>query len=161
MEVNGRIGWRGSKKDGQGAVTVKDTNAKRDEILLQADFYQAVDIQGRYRDLKVKERQMVGGREMVVVEGRSPDGELERLYFDAQTGLLSRRYAESQTLLGPMPLQTSFEDYREVDGINLPFRIRWAVPTRTWSMSIGEMRHNVAVADEKFSPPPITGSSRS
>jgi hypothetical protein len=58
-----------------------------------------------------------------------------------------------------MPTQTSFEDYHEVDGIKLPFRIRWALPTRAWSMSIGEVRHNVAVADEKFSPLPTTGSS--
>lgn len=108
----------------------------------------------------MKAREMVGGREMVVIEGRSPDGVLERLYFDAETGLLARRYAERQTLLGPMPLQTDFEDYRVVDGIHLPFKIRWALPTREWSMSIGEIRHNVAVEDEKFRPPPANGSSR-
>jgi photosynthetic reaction center cytochrome c subunit len=156
---NGRKGWRGSKKDGQSSVTVEDADPKRDEILLQADFYQASDIQSRYQDLKVKERQMVGERETVVVEGRSPDGNLERLYFDLRTGLLIRRHSERPTLLGSMPLQTSFEDYREVDGINIPFTVRWALPTRAWSMRIVEIKHNVPVPDEEFSPP-ATGPSR-
>jgi len=38
--------------------------------------------------------------------------------FDVGTGLLVRRYTESDTPLGKLPLQLDYEDYREVDGIN-------------------------------------------
>jgi len=37
--------------------------------------------------------------------------------FDVGTGLLVRRYTESDTPLGKLPLQLDYEDYREVDGI--------------------------------------------
>ena len=78
------------------------------------------------------------------------------LYFDAQTGLLQRILAITQTLLAPIPEQTDFEDYREVDGVRLPFIIRQSFvdPWVGWTRKFTEIKHNVAVDDAKFNPPP-------
>ena len=53
------------------------------------------------------------------------------LFFDVRMGLLVRRYTESETLLGKLPLQTDYEDYRDVGGIKQPFLIHWSMPGRT------------------------------
>ena len=66
-----------------------------------------------------------------VIQAKPVDGPVEKLFFDVRTGLLVRRYAESDTALGKLPLQIDYEDYREVDGIKQPFLIHWSMPGRS------------------------------
>ena len=89
-----------------------------------------------------------------VIEAKPASGPSEKLFFDVRTGLLVRRYTESDTFLGKLPLQTDYEDYREVDGIKQPFLIHWSFPGRTWGRKIVEIKQNVALDDTKFNPPP-------
>ena len=95
----------------------------------------------------------IGDSEVYVIEATPLSGISEKLYFDARTGLLVRRYMESETILGRFPLQTEYEDYREVDGIKQPFLIHWSMPGRTWGRKIAEIKQNVAVDDAQFNPP--------
>jgi hypothetical protein len=99
-------------------------------------------------------RETVGGREAYVVEATpAGGGSPEKLYFDAQTGLLVRKYSEAKTALGRFPTQTDYEDYREVDGVRLPFTIRWAIPGRVWGRKIAEVTQNVPLDDALFNSP--------
>ena len=86
----------------------------------------------------------------------STDTRTEKLYFDTQTGLLLRILSITQTLLAPIPEQMDFEDYRDVDGIKLPFTIRQSFvdPWVGWTRKYTEIKHNVPVDDAKFNPPP-------
>ena len=47
-----------------------------------------------------------------------------QLFFDVETGLLLRRVNITNTMLGPLNVQWDFSDYRDVNGIKLPFLIR-------------------------------------
>src|SRR5207248_10052297 len=47
----------------------------------------------------------------------------ERLYFDVENALLRRRISYMSTIVATIPQQTDFEDYREVEGLKLPFMI--------------------------------------
>jgi hypothetical protein len=87
-----------------------------------------------------------------VIQATPADGPVEKLFFDVRTGLLVRRYTESDTPLGKLPLQMDFEDYREVDGIKQPFLIHWSMPGRVWGRKIDEIKQNVPLADAKFNP---------
>ena len=98
-------------------------------------------------------RATVGERDVYVISAPSSEGNGEKLFFDAQTGLLVRRYLEFKTVLGSTPVQVDYEDYREVDGVKLPFSIRWSNPRYSWGRKIDQIKHNVAIDDEKFSPP--------
>ena len=87
------------------------------------------------------------------------DGRTERLLFDAETGLLLRRISYTRTMVGVIPEQTDFEDYREVDGVKLPFTIRLAtvdagnpISTRKFD----EIKLNPPIDDSKFNAPPST-----
>jgi hypothetical protein len=71
-----------------------------------------------------------------------------------RTGLLVRKYVESETLLGPFPLQTDYEDYRDVDGIKQPFLIHWSIPGRIWGRKVAEIKQNATIDDAQFNPPP-------
>ena len=100
---------------------------------------------------------MIGDNEVYVIDATLKDAPIgsnpEKLYFDTRTGLLLRRYAESATVLGMFPLQTDYEDYREVDGIKQPFLIRWSMPGRSWGRKISEVKQNVTIDEAQFNPP--------
>jgi hypothetical protein len=83
-------------------------------------------------------------------------GKTEKLFFDAETGLLARRVVFNKTMLGLDPEQTDLLDYREVNGIKLPFTIQISYldnnhygTTRKFS----QIRQNVPVDDAKFEMP--------
>jgi photosynthetic reaction center cytochrome c subunit len=64
----------------------------------------------------------VGHRSFIVVEWRVPKV-VTRAYFDSVSGLLSKTREETDTPLGTMVNETLFEDYRNLDGVKLPYRI--------------------------------------
>ena len=79
----------------------------------------------------------------------------QRLYFDVVTGLLRREITTTETLLIPLEEQVDYDDYRDVGGVQMPFRIRSSdgAPYSTTTRTILEIRRNVPVADSLFRPP--------
>jgi len=104
--------------------------------------------------MRVLGKEKIGDREAFVVGATSRDDSREKLYFDAETGLLVRRYVTFRTALGPIPEVTDFADYKEVEGIRLPFVVSWSRPPFTSTEKFVEIRLNVPMDDAKFNPPP-------
>jgi zinc protease len=98
--------------------------------------------------------QKLGERDAYVVE-KATDTKNERYYFDSQTGLLLRKMTVSKTMLMPFPEQIDFEDYRDVDGVRVPFTIRYsAIDTfNSWTRTFTEIKRNAAVEDTLFAMP--------
>jgi hypothetical protein len=76
------------------------------------------------------------------------------LYFDTQTGLLTRlmRYADSP--VGRIVTQYDYEDYRPVADVKIPFK--W---TRTWldgrsRFELTDIQPNVNIPADRFAGPP-------
>ena len=88
-----------------------------------------------------------------VVQGNGPRGLLVTLYFDRQSGLLLRELRYSNSPIGRVPTQIDFADYRDVNGIKLPFRITYAWLDGRDSIVLNEIRTNVAVDETKFGKP--------
>jgi hypothetical protein len=122
-----------------------------------SDFYADIKPKETFPNLTVAGREKIGDREAIVLSSKVSDTRTERLYFDSQSGLLLRILAITQTMLAPIPEQTDFEDYKDVDGIKLPFTIRQSFvdPWVGWTRKYTEIKHNVAVEDAKFNPPPV------
>jgi Photosynthetic reaction centre cytochrome C subunit len=94
----------------------------------------------------------IGGRTFVVVESRGIR-HLERLYFDMQTGLLYKRAGDTHTPLGDYPYETVYEDYRDVDGVKVPFQtINRSTIDRT-TQTFVEIRFNQPVDPSRFERP--------
>jgi hypothetical protein len=146
-------GARGWARSNQGA---RDLNEEMSaQLRREAEFYKETRLKEMYPKMTVLGRAPVGEHEAYVVEAVPPDGvSPEKLFFDVQTGLLVRKYSEAKTILGQFPTQTDYEDYREVDGVKLPFTIRWAIPGRVWGRKITEVKQNVPLEDSLFNSPP-------
>ncbi len=91
------------------------------------------------------EMKIVGKR---TLEGRSTyrvdidDRESHALYFDAETGLL--------TWLG---IFNALRDYREVDGVLVPFSLAMSRKGGSSTYVFEKIEHNVPIDDARFSPP--------
>ena len=92
-----------------------------------------------------------------VVQGTGPRGMLVTLYFDEQTGLLLRELRYGNSPIGRVPTQIDYADYRDVNGIKLPFRITYAWLDGRTSIVLKEIQTNVAVDDAKFRMPAPAG----
>ena len=88
-----------------------------------------------------------------VVQGTGPRGLLVTLYFDRQTGLLLRELRYGSSPIGRVPTQIDFGDYRDVNGIKLPFRITYAWLDGRDSIVLKEIKTNVPVDEAKFGRP--------
>ena len=88
-----------------------------------------------------------------VVQGNGPRGLLVTLYFDSQSGLLLRELRYGASPIGRVPTQIDFADYRDVDGIKLPFRITYAWLDGRDSIELSEIKTNIPVDEAKFGKP--------
>jgi zinc protease len=98
--------------------------------------------------------QKVNEREAYLIENAT-DNRTERYYFDVQTGLLLRKTTLTKTMLMPFPDQIDFEDYRDVDGVKVPFTIRYsAIDTYdSWTRKFTEIKRNAVVDEALFKSP--------
>ncbi len=88
-----------------------------------------------------------------VVQGTGPRGLLVTLYFDKQTGLLLRELRYGNSPIGRIPTQIDFADYRDVNGIKLPFRMTFAWLDGRDSIVLNEIKTNVPIDEAKFGKP--------
>ena len=88
-----------------------------------------------------------------VVQGTGSRGLMVTLYFDRQTGLLLRELRYGNSPIGRVPTQIDFADYRDVNGIKLPFRITYAWLDGRDSIVLSEIKTNVAIDEAKFGRP--------
>lgn len=98
----------------------------------------------------------IDGRDMWVVAKSTPE-RMVTYDFDAETGLLRRMRTVIHTSALPIPEQVDFEDYRDVDGVKLPFIIRSsAIDTYdSWTRTFTEIKRNMAVDDSLFAQPVV------
>ena len=126
----------------------------------QAVFYGDLTLKELYTTLTFAGRGKIGGHETYIVDASQAEGNIQKLHFDAQSGLLIRRdgiatITKDGQSLTQVAVEMSLEDYRAVDGINLPFTIRqkFAGPAGTISIKFRDIKHNVPIDDETFAVP--------
>ena len=141
---NGTSAWGHSSREGPTPLPDQFiAQLKRDAV-----FYKELKTQELYSSLTFVGRDA----DAYVIRATPVDGPVEKLFFDVRSGLLVRRYTESDTPLGKLPLQVDYEDYRDVDGVKQPFLIHWSFPGRVWGRKIDEIKQNVPLDDAKFNP---------
>jgi photosynthetic reaction center cytochrome c subunit len=76
-----------------------------------------------------------------------------KLFFDKETGLLTRAVRYSKTIVGPVPVEIDFSDYRAVAGVKLPFqwKLTWTGGQSTYILD--DVKPNVAIDPAKFGRP--------
>jgi zinc protease len=145
--LDGDKGWTQNPDSGFQSMTPSELAvAKRDY-----DFYREIRLKEHYPKMTVAGKDQVGDRDTFVIEAKPSSDPAERLYFDAESGLLLKRDYERVTFdEGIVLFEATFEDYREVDGVKVPFVVRRKTPDYTLTYRFSEVKLNVPVDDAKF-----------
>jgi len=112
-------------------------------------------VKRRPADLQIVGVERIGDRDAYVATAKIDSTTTLTLYFDVVTGLLRREMTTTDTLLLPLQEQVDYDDYRDVDGVQFPFRLQTSdgAPYSTVTRTFLQIRRNVAVEDALFRPP--------
>ena len=88
-----------------------------------------------------------------VVQGNGPRDILVTLYFDHESGLLLRMVRYAKSPIGRVPTQVDYSDYRDVDGIKMPFHVTFAWLNGRDAIHLKEVRTNVPIDPAVFGRP--------
>jgi photosynthetic reaction center cytochrome c subunit len=148
---NGTAGWEKSSHGVRAIEGAELANLRR-----YPDWLKDIKLKEQFSRLMFGGKEKIGEREVYVLRGVTTDNQRERLYFDVQTGLLVRRVTNTPTMIGLIPEQVDFEDYKSVDGLMMPFTIRISSvdPNITSTRKFAEVKLNVPVDETKFIRPP-------
>ncbi len=129
---------------------VRDTT----DLKFNADFYRILKLTNWTKQARVFRKEKVNDKDCWVVMVRYPDTPFsDMLYFDADSGLLVRRTNLRRTALGPLPVTSDISDYRDVNGVKMPFKITQSTPDSIQNITVSEIKANVPVDDAKFAMP--------
>lgn len=92
------------------------------------------------------------GSELIDVQFAADDGTALTMSFDRATGLPYSHAAIRDTPLGTIPVTTSFEDYRDVAGIQIPFSSTITLPIYESTLKIEQFDVDVDIEPDTFTP---------
>ena len=103
--------------------------------------------------ISVDEALLIDDRVVDVVQGDGPGGVIASLSFDQQSGLLVRLVRYSPSPIGRVPTQVDYSDYRDVNGIKMPFRFIFSWLDGRDTIELSQVQLNVPVDAAKFGKP--------
>jgi len=126
------------------------------DVQLRLPLLLDVGLKDQYSELTVSAKTQIEKQIVYEVDATRKDDRREKLYVDVQTALLVRRITYTPTMVGIMPEQIDFSDYREVQGVKFPFSIRVFTtdPTNPNSTrTVDDVKLNVPIDESKFNKP--------
>ncbi|MGA8431517.1 MAG: c-type cytochrome [Candidatus Sulfotelmatobacter sp.] len=146
---NGQEGWLGAPNRPTRDMHGSDI----DGASIDANIHFATDLKKMFTQVETRGSEKIDDHDTYLVIGKREGKTPLRLYFDAQSGLLLRLIRYGETPLGLMPTQIDYADYRDLNGVKVPFRWTLARPSGRFTIQAKDMKQNVAVDDAKFAKP--------
>ncbi|MFZ0063587.1 MAG: hypothetical protein WAL47_16265 [Pyrinomonadaceae bacterium] len=137
------------------AGTFSDESPKQmAEVERDAEVYRAGRIRSLYQSMGLEGQARLHGRDVYIVEGKPEKGPTEKLFFDKENGLLLRwDMVRRNPQRGNVFVKVHLDDYREVDGLKVPFKVRFAFESFDITLRVAELKHNVPIDDAVFQKP--------
>ena len=147
---DGKNGWLASPVTPVPVMTL--TGGELDGARFDAE----VTFPGRVKQVLTQWRaalpSSINGRPDNVLQGSGKDM-TATLYFDVQTGLLTRVVRYANSAMGRVPTQIDLEDYRDVSGVKMPFKWSFAWTSGRDLYELSEIQANAPVDAAKFGKP--------
>jgi hypothetical protein len=101
-------------------------------------------------------REKVGERDAYVLILTPKIGSGLRLYLDAESYLPLKQSirVDAPQLGGEVEQTTEFLDYRDVDGVKVPFQVKTTSPAQSYVVTVTKVEHNGLIDEALFSKPP-------
>jgi outer membrane lipoprotein-sorting protein len=136
----------------QGARVKTAAEVAQQKLL--SDFHRDTNLEKLYKSLTVTGIEKVGGSDAYVVKAEADAlAGPTLMYFDAKTGLLVRSDSTLVAPEGKQPAKMFYEDYRTVDGVLVPFRVRTLLSAFEMTLTADDAKVNIPIKPEMFANP--------
>ena len=147
---NGQAGWLSTTRG------VHPMNAsERQSARIDAQIYFPLRIRELYQEFKVLPGETLDGHATVLVTANGVNTQPLRLYFDQQSGLLLRLIRYTETPLGRNPLEVDYTDYRDTNGVKIPYQWTLTRTNGSFTIRIATVQENVPIDEKLFVMPQV------
>ena len=141
-----------------GAVIQEKKGEELARLQRECQFNRELKFTELFKQIKVQGLQKVEGKDAYALEAIPAQGAPETFFFDAKTGLLLRWDSSFKNDVGETRLQVVYQDFREIDGIRLPFLNELTltapnIPEMSLKIRASEIRHNMEMEEAQFKKP--------
>jgi len=123
------------------------------DVKKSGQFYKEINITG-YTKMKVSGMQKIVEHKAYELRGMDNLGNFVKVYFDTESGLLLKEIYYKPNPFGSIPVEISYDDYRDVDGVKLPYTIITHTTSSLETLKVTEIKNNVSIDDENYNMPP-------
>jgi zinc protease len=124
------------------------------ELERDAEVYGAGKIKSLFESMKLENKARLTGRDVYVIECKPVKGPAEKLFFDVDNGLLVRwDMARKQPKRGIVFVKVHLNEYKEINGLKVPFNVRFAFESFNFTVKLDEVQHNIPLDDALFRKP--------
>jgi hypothetical protein len=148
---DGKTGWNKTPLTVLGEYQL--SGSELDGARLDAQMAFPSQIKSILTNLRTLQPTTIDDRDVDVVQGNGPGRLFATLYFDKETGLLTRMVRYGNSPIGRLPTQIDYADYRDVNGVKLPFRFTFAWLDGRDAFQLADVRINVPIDAAKFGRP--------
>jgi hypothetical protein len=149
--VNVFDGMHGWNQDNNGVHDLNSENLAK--LKEDAVFYRDLKLREMFPEARAIGKEKIDGKDCYLVEAKSTRAEQRQLYFDAQTGLLVRIVRFNPSPFGPIPDAVDYGNYRELDGVQVPFTIKHLRPDYSLMDRFTEIKQNITIEPNTFHKP--------
>ena len=104
--------------------------------------------------LELSGKEKVGEREAYLLIFKPRSGSVARQYIDAESYLPIKLVVKVDVpQFGELEQTTEFLDYRDVDGVKVPFQVKATSAVQQYTIVITKVEHNVQIDEALFSKP--------
>lgn len=148
--TDGQVAW--SVDTMQGARLLE--GEEKEAMARQATFNSELNWESLYKEVKAIGVQEIDGRKAHAVMMIAPDGQELTNFYDKESGLLIKTSTVAKTPMGEIPMESTYSDYRDVDGLKFAHKtvISSAMGMQIL-MTIDRIQVNADLPPDTFAPP--------
>ncbi len=121
-----------------------------ENLKIQAQLMPELDYKGNAYSIKLLSIEKTDNIDAYKLEITDPSGQVGYSYFNGITGLKIREEKSEETPDGPLLQITTFDDYKDVDGILYPHKMTIITGPQTISATIESVEINTGIDDSVF-----------
>jgi hypothetical protein len=154
------MGWIAGPARERPVQVFDMTGGDLDGAKLDGDLFFPARIKQALTEWRTLFPTTIDDKDVLVIQGTLNGRYPIDLYFDAKTHLLLRSLRFADSPVGLTPTQVDYADYRDVNGINIPFKrtVYW-LDGRTIA-EVSDVQLNVAVDATRFGKPAAPAAKR-
>ena len=147
--TDGNVAWEKSVMTGPRILEGQE----KTDLLRQATFDQLVRWKEIYEKAEAAGMEEIAGRACDNIILTPKTGKPQTYSFDRETGLLTKVALTVESPMGVVPVETYLEDYRNVEGLLMPFRSRVESLGQERLVTVQSIEQNVELPADRFEIP--------